>query len=78
MRVFSMLIPLIYILQNVLRWNIFVAVLSEPNSDILTTATNAVFIQRSLKGKLLVVVDDVAYERDFEHSAEGTGGQHPG
>jgi putative MATE family efflux protein len=49
-----LLIPLIYILPNVLRWGVFAVVLAEPISDILTAVTNAVYFRRFLKKKLPV------------------------
>lgn len=49
-----LLIPLIYILPNVLSWGVFAVVLAEPISDILTAATNAVYFRRFLKKKLPV------------------------
>jgi len=47
-----LLIPLIYILPNILSWNVFAVVLAEPVSDILTAATNAVCFRRFIKKKL--------------------------
>lgn len=52
-----LLIPLLYILPNVLSWGVFAdgvfaVVLAEPISDILTALTNTIYFRHFLKKKL--------------------------
>lgn len=60
-----LLIPLIYILPNLLNWDVFAVVLAEPISDILTAVTNAVFFRRFIRKKLPVA-------QNTTHSGEET------
>lgn len=52
-----LLIPLIYLLPNLMRWGVFAVVLAEPISDIVTAATNALYFRRFLKKKLPISQD---------------------
>lgn len=52
-----LLIPLIYILPNLLSWGVFAVVLAEPISDILTAVTNALYFRRFIRKKLPVAAD---------------------
>lgn len=57
-----LLIPLIYVLPNMLSWGVFAdgtlaVVLAEPISDILTAVTNAIYFRRFIRKKLPVAAD---------------------
>ena len=54
-----LLIPLIYILPNILSWGVFAVVLAEPISDILTAVTNALYFRRFIRKKLPVISEGV-------------------
>lgn len=59
-----LLIPLIYILPNLLSWGVFAVVLAEPISDILTAVTNAVYFRRFIKKKLPIAADTAQGEEE--------------
>ena len=47
-----LLIPLLYLLPEILPWGVLAVMLAEPISDLLTTVTNALYFRRFLRQKL--------------------------
>lgn len=47
-----LLIPLLYLLPEILPWGVLAVMLAEPISDLLTTAANALYFRRFLRQKL--------------------------
>lgn len=47
-----LLIPLIYLLPNILPYGVFAVILAEPISDIITTLTNTIAFQKFVKKQL--------------------------